>query len=178
MDPKTFKAALETIKPSVESLVSKGLSRDFALEFVSSFEVRDRDYREQNSLPDKTLNALFSRYDVSNVEIGMVRFHKNPQPVRRGWQIGQFEADDLILDAGSGEIIVMSIEAADYILSKCARDGSAFLDALALAAGYLDEFADDDERETAVHMKALETCVHAAGGQAYASFYIMLLGIG
>jgi len=177
MDPEAFKAALEKVKPSAESLMTEGLSRDFALEFMSSFEVRDRDRLEQNSLSDRTLNELFSRYDVSNIEIGMVRFCKNPRPVRRGWQIGQFEADDLILDADSGGIIVLSIEAIDHVMSRCAKDGSSLLAALARAAKFYEDFEDDDPKSMAVHTEALEDCILAAGGQVYANFYRMLLGV-
>ncbi len=177
MDPKAFKAALEAIKPNFETLIREGLSRDFALELISSFEVRDRAHMEQNSLHDTTLSELFSRYDVLTIEIGMARFYKNPTPVRRGWQIGQVEADDLILDAGSGEIIVLSIDAIDHVMWRCAKDGSAFLAALALAAQFYEE-CDDDQRGTAVHMQAFEACTLAAGGAPYSNFYRMLLGVG
>jgi len=106
----------------------------------------------------------------------MVQFRKNPQPVTRGWQIGEFEADDLILDASSGEIIVLSIETIDYVMWRCAKDGSSFLGALALAAQFYEKCAHEDQHGTVVHAQALDECIIAAGGHVYANFYRTLLG--
>lgn len=177
MDVESFKKALEEAKPSIETLIRNGLSWDDAVEFRASNEVRDRDHPERISLPDRTLSELFSRYDVSKIEVGMIQFYKNPQPVSRGWQIGEFEADDLILDAGSGEIIVLSIEAIDYVLCRCAKDGSSFLAALVLAAQFYEKCAENDQHGTALHMRAFEACTAAAGGDIYSGFYKMLLGV-
>lgn len=177
MDAESFKVTLEAAKPSIEALMRDGLSHQAAVSLVSSWDVRDRGYLQQNSLPDRTLNELFSRYDVSNIEIGMVRFSKNPQPVPRGWQLGKVEVDDLILDIRSEEIIVLDTDAVDHLMWKCARDGSAFLAALALAAQYFGKCAIDDLHGTEAQMHALEACTEAAGGRTYANFYRMLLAV-
>ncbi len=177
MDAESFKKALEEAKPSIEALMRDGLSWDDAMDITASWEVRDRTHREQNLLPDRTLSELFSRCDVSKIEVGMVRLHKNPEPVRRGWQIGQVEADDLILDINSGEIIVLSIDAVDHIMWRCARNGSSFLSALALTAEYYGKCAINDLHGKEAQKHAFEACTLAAGGPSYSNFYRMLLGV-
>lgn len=177
MDAESFKKALEEAKPSIEELMKDGLSRNDAVDISASWEVRDRDHPEQISLPDRALSELFSGYDVSKIEVGMARFFKNPLPVPSGWQIGEVEADDLILDINSGEIIVLSIDAVDHIMWKCARDGRSFLGALALAAEYCGKCAINDLHGTAAQIHAFEACTLAAGGSSYSNFYRMLLGV-
>ena len=177
MDSVSFKNALMLAKPPLQTLVMAGLSRTEALEFGLSFEVNPRAVAEPSALPDFTLADLFSRYDVSRVEIGMLQFYGHPETVADGWLIGDVEADLLVLDKQSGEIIVKDFTSPDHIIWKCAQDGSHLLAALAHAAKYLGGCLSEDKTGTLEQKNAIGYCITLAGGRSYFSFFEMLLGL-
>ena len=55
---------------------------------------------------ENPLLDLISRFDCSHVEIGMVAFGRNVLETNSGWQVGEVEADNLIVSKASGEVFV------------------------------------------------------------------------
>ena len=176
MDSVSFKNALAEAKPEIEDLLDAGLSRDEAADLTSSFEISPRPAAENFDIPDSTLKALFSGNDISRVEIGMVRFHGHPEKVPGGWIIGEVEADYLMLNRISGEILVMDITSPDHVIWRCAKDGAGFLGAIAVAAKYLGACISGDQSGTSYQRDALRDCTNLAGGDEYSAFYKMLIG--
>jgi hypothetical protein len=177
MDPVSFKAALQDAKPDMASLLDIGLESSEAEELLSSFDIGEREITEYFPLSDPTLAELFSRNDVSRVEIGMVKLQRDPQNTAFGWLIGEVEADYLALDTASGEIVVIDITSPDHVIWRCAREGSGFLGALAIAAKYLGDCLHADQTGTAAQLAAFTKCVDLSGGDSYAAFYKMILGV-
>jgi len=176
VDATSFKNALSEAKPPIEALLNVGLGLDEALALISAFEISQRRQKEHFALPDATLADLYEVNDVSRVEIGMVRLRQDPEKMANGWILGEVEADRLLLDKRSGEILVTDHASLDHVLWRCAENGSSFLDALALAAKYLSICSYEDQFGTALQNDTLRSCTALAGGDAYLSFYEMLLG--
>jgi len=177
MDVRSFRAALIEATPNVGVLLNAGLGRDEAMGILSSFALHERRVAEVHALPDAALGDLFSLCDASRVEIGMVRFRNRPEVAPKGWIIGQVEADGLMLETASGEIVVKELGAPDHTLWRCAKDGSSLLGALADAAAYLGACIAVEPAGPVAHLAALKRCIALAGGDAYAPFYRMLLAV-
>lgn len=170
MRAEEFASQLKKLKPSLELLKSKGVSDKAAFEIQKSFDLIERNLAAFVTLPDKDIEELFSRFDPSNVEIGMIRFHTLPQQLSDGWIIGSDEADPLILEASTGEIQVRDLSDRSYKICSCAATGGAFLDAMILAAGYLVDLNHENSDPV------IKACAERAGGAQYADFFESLIG--
>ena len=104
----------------------------------------------------------------------MVEFNENLTNTPLGLQIGSVEADILYI-ADNGELCVNEFGASHHLLWKCAKNGDAFLDALLVAACFLNDFSRDDE-DMELCLESVKRCASAAGGERYLNFYLMLLG--
>lgn len=176
MDSLTFRDAIANAKPPIEALVNAGLSRDEAFELAASFEITVRSTIQHCDIPDLALNELYSKSDVSRAEIGMVRFVESPEEVSRGWIVGRVEADYLMLDRKSGEVLVIDIRSLDHVIWRCAKDGESFLAAIAVVANYLGSCICLDQSGSSFQEDTLRNCETLAGGSAYLAFYKMLIG--
>ena len=59
MDAISFKEALAEAKPSVQDLITAGLSETEASQFLLSYDVVDRMEKRTSEIPDPTLRDLF-----------------------------------------------------------------------------------------------------------------------
>lgn len=177
MNLELLRQRLREAAPPTEAMMSLGISKAEAEKFTSSFELVPRSVAEANTVPPGPMHDFFSLYDPSPLEIGMVRFLPTPDRVSSGWVIGQAEADPLLLDEASNEIVVSDLTAPGRVLWRCADRGEHFLLALVPAAQYLGRCLIDD---VSLDQKSLEDalaqCVMSAGGASYEPFYRMLLG--
>lgn len=177
MDSSSFKNALIDASPTLVSLLKIGLSQDEALQIRSSFEIHPRPAVYSIDLGDEALNDLLSNYDVSQIEVGMVRFHAYPERFSSGWTIGEVEADYLILDEESGEVRVTDIGCPEHVIWRCSANGENFLSALVVAAKYLAECLLDEKFENSRQLETIRACATLAGGDTYLPFYKMLIGV-
>lgn len=178
MAPEDFVALLNGLAPSNEKLESIGFTNEEAEDFAKTYECINRDKAESLTLTDEVLSELISRWDLSQITIGMIEFLELPQQYGSDVQLGLVETDPLVLSCESNKIAV--IEAGtENILWLAAKDGAFFLDALVHTAGFLTkrmlEEIDYDDLDSA-GSAALE-CAKKAGGNEYIDFYKMLLGV-
>jgi hypothetical protein len=132
---------------------------------------------------ENPLLDLLSRYDCSHIEIGMNQLIAHPLEYAMAWIVGKNEADSIILDKDTGEVRVTEhnpdgYTPEDFVLSRCAKTGDMFLDAMVLVADYLQRLAaeDPDRSDEPVWHRYAHDCARAAGGPDYLSHYIGLLG--
>jgi hypothetical protein len=175
VDARAFQDALREAQPAFQGLLDVGLSDGEAIDLRAGFEIRNRSEPLRVAMPDPTLCALFEGYDVSGVEIGMARLHARPKPAAGGWAIGLVETDALVLLVASGEVVVTDLGDGRHVIWRCAKDGGAFLEALAEAARFLGScmLAEPSSEERA---SAVDRCTERAGGDPYGMFYEMLMG--
>ncbi len=174
----TFVRQLAEAAPSPSDLESCGFAGEQADEFIRSFHCvkRDRPLTEPSG-SDLALELL-RNWDLKKVEIVMVRFpgpHAEPQGTIC---IGCVEADPLVLLPDSGEIIVRELGQKEHLLWRVAKDGSALLEALVIAARFLGKRAVgkiEFDNYVAARSVASE-CASVAGGDKYLDVYKMLLG--
>jgi hypothetical protein len=175
MDVDAFRKALAAAAPHADALAQVGLSLSDANALISTFQLDARLAVVPNAIPDGVLCELFSRFDPSRVEIGMVRLAPNPIETAEGWRFGAVETDELNLDRRSGEIIVTEVGTNGHVLWRCASNGERFLAALATAASYLASCMTlPSSRTNALDVQ--RACSSSAGGDDYSDFYTMLLG--
>jgi hypothetical protein len=176
MDCDAFKRALVSAAPTPAQLGEVGLSPGSARQLIASFQLYATTETAPNTIPDRILSELFSKFDTSGVEIGMVCLAACPTETEAGWNIGKVEADDLNLDRRTGEIHAIELGTGGHVLWRCASNGGGLLAALAVAAPYL---ANCLTRQVVspdlvdVH----GACVSSAGGNTYSDFWAMLLGV-
>ncbi|WZO96432.1 hypothetical protein EP7_003425 [Isosphaeraceae bacterium EP7] len=178
MNSDEFVMKLSASSPSIESLREVGLNTKEAEAFRAGFICLPRN----NALPliaSNEILELANRWDVSRVEVGMVRLLGTPTHHSSGIQIGLVEADPLVITKTGSELVVEEVESAGHILWKTARSPGKFLDALGVAAKFFSDrtigIIDFDDLE-AVKATA-NKCATLAGGDEYAEFYSMLLGV-
>lgn len=177
MDMDTFVIQLAAAAPSVSELTKSGLTDGAADEFIKSFIGVKRDPCMAGTSQSGRLPAL-EKWDLTRVEIGMVRFPEPPIDYSGAGYIGCVESDPLIAQPESSEIVVQEINSPGHILWRVANDLSKLLAALVIAARFLAQRAvrnvdaDDCESARSVAMQ----CASAAGGRVYLDFYSMLLG--
>lgn len=175
MDADAFRQALAAAAPNADELAQVGLSPSDANVLISSFQLDARFEVAPNAIPNGALCELFSRFNPSRVEIGVVRLAPEPTETAEGWRLGAVDADDLILDRRSGEIIVAEFGTNGHVLWRCASNGERFLAALAIAAPYLASCMTLSANGTNAS-DVLRACSISAGGNDFFDFYAMLLG--
>ncbi len=178
MEPGAFVRALAETAPSAPELERCGFSNEQAREFAKSFVCVKRQRRLRTVSGADQLLELLSVWDLGKVEIGMIRFPEPPTERSGGTCVGCVEADTLVILPGTGEIAVHELATEDHLLWLVAKNGSALLEALLIAARFLAQRTvgtiDFDDCKAA-RTAAIE-CAAAAGGDRYLAFYKMLLG--
>lgn len=176
MNAFDFVSALSLIKPARQSLVAEGLSTSEANALLRSFTAVKRIGSLPVNVPDKGLRDLFSVYDPSSIEIGMVKFLSEIQFNGIGWVFGRVEADDLLLDANTGRIVVSDIIDNTHFIWDCAKNGQSFLASMVVVAGALEIRSRNQSTFVDSKYQYLIDCMKFAGGGEYGAFYDMLLG--
>jgi hypothetical protein len=179
MNAQDFVSELESASPSVAALEALGMSRAEAEEIAARYRPLKRPHPVVVDAALGALGQLLGTYDCSCVEIGMVRFASAPAWDGACWVIGKVEADPLVLEPGTGLIRVEELGTARHVLWNCAKEGGAFLTALATAAALLGRLAVDEqaEEDKGALARTLQECTQLAGGGEYEAFYRMLLGV-
>lgn len=178
MDAKDFALALAEAAPPATELSSLRLSvqeqQDFAIRFIC--HPREQSLAAFGS--SDQLLELRRHWDLSKVEIGMVRFPEEPIEETELIRVGVVEADPLVILRNTGELVVHEFGTRKHLLWPVAKSGASFLDALVMAAKFLGQcgtgsITEDDYELTDSTAKA---CATAAGGDRYLDFFKMLLG--
>jgi hypothetical protein len=176
MNADTFVEKLWSCAPSTEQLTTVGLgpmeSEEFQLRNRAALK-QPPGMRDNNVLVD-----LVNRYDVSRVEIGIVRFGEELTRSDTWWQVGKAEADPLVVNKLTGEIEVRDLADETVTLWRCAANSASFLEAMLRAGCFLSRTAydltlSDDEKARCAEAAA---CAQSAGGVEYQAFYNVLLG--
>jgi hypothetical protein len=123
--------------------------------------------------------SLMKRWDVGNIEVGMISFVGSPVPLERGTQVGFVEADPLIVLNNKEEMLVEETGMNGHILWYVAKNPSSFLNALVVAARFLSERTIGlvDLYDIPAAKSIARDCTRRAGGDRYSAFYSMLLGV-
>lgn len=175
MQVDKFVEELWLCAPPVESLEGRGLSPAEAASFRESFVCKKR---SDSAGYSDSLLELIASYDTSKLEIGTVTFSPYIVEAKRGWHIGYFEIDPIVIDRSTGEVLVEDEAQEGYVMWECAESGGKFLDALLLAGCFLGRCFYDEQLasdQIARHEQA-DICTKAAGGTRYSDFYLVLLG--
>lgn len=175
MDAISFKEALAEAKPSVQDLITAGLSETEASQFLLSYDVVDRMEKRTSEIPDPTLRDLFSRFDPSGVEIGMVRLLEHPKSTEFGWVLGVVESDLILIDRNNDEIVLIDHNVPGHVVWRCSKDGNSLLSALAVSAKYLSGLVLEHDYDETYKQDTLTKCTDLAGGSRYSDFFRMLL---
>lgn len=178
MEHGAFVKALAEAAPSAPELEKCGLSKEQARYFAKLYLCVKR----ERSLPvisgSDQLLELLREWDVSEVEIGMIRFPEPPTERSGKICVGCFEADPLVILPDTGEIAVHELGTKEHLLWLVAKSGSRLLDAMVIAARFLAQCTvgtidfDDYKAARSVSIE----CATAAGGEKYLDFYKTLLG--
>lgn len=169
-----FRQELMKIGPSAEMLREHGYAELDAHRESCAFALSSREHSEFFPIPDTAISSLFSEYDPSGVEIGFIRLDERPLPIDDSWVFGRVDADLLVLDGPSGEVVVWDAASPGHVLWRCAGDGHRFLSALlVLAREHAAELIDG--LRVVKSPDVLEECTVKAGGSSYSDFYRMLL---
>lgn len=124
------------------------------------------------------IENLIKSYNLTNVEIGMVRFNQKVSRKQDYLLFGKFEVDDIAISHITKEVVLLE-GGTIHILSYCAANSNAFLAALLSMAAFLEKRAIDDglfEDELAQKHFAIK-CADVAGGEKYINFYGLMLGV-
>jgi hypothetical protein len=177
MSPETFVQQLAEAAPSVVDLESRGLTNDEAMEFRKYYLCVKRDRPLTEPSGSDLVVELLRKWDLSKVEIGMVRF-PGPHLESPGVIcIGCVEADPLVL-LPDGEIVVHELGTNKHLLWHVAKNSSALLEALVIAARFLAKGAVGkiELADYGAARSVASECASVAGGDKYSGFYKMLLG--
>jgi len=123
------------------------------------------------------LSNLIYNFDVSNIEIGLIRFNNVLKDNDNFIFIGKIEIDDIILNKETFEIEVYEFGTKHFLWS-CAKNASTFLESLIICNTFFNNRIIDDGlwenmQETS---KVIKDCTNIVGGTKYSDFYKMLLG--
>lgn len=176
MNASDFVNELSINARSIESYVASGLSRSDAKDLRSRYICVQRSYRS-TKVSSNELFELYDGWDVSKVEVGMIRFTGICFEYPLGTEVGQVEADPLIL-LPSNELVVMEYASNGHLLWEVARTPGDFLAAVAAAAKFLNERGCGliDYNDFGLAQVTAVRCAELAGGNKYRDFYYMLLG--
>ncbi|WP_109693961.1 hypothetical protein [Chitinophaga deserti] len=133
-----------------------------------------------NTIPecvDPILNLVRS-FDVSNVEIGMVRFNDKIVNGQDYIIFGRAETDDLVISKITNEILLLE-SGINHVLYYCASNSTTFLNALLQIAPIFQQRGIDVNlfENDAAQIKFASAFGETAGGEKYKDFYRMLLGV-
>ena len=112
MTPEDFVTVLNDLAPGIGKIESIGFSSEEAEDFIKTYKCIDRDEIESLTLTDEALSALFSKWDLSQITIGMVELLDLPQEYGSHIQIGLVETDPRLVPLTEG--MSMSVMTRSY----------------------------------------------------------------
>jgi hypothetical protein len=178
---EAFVQELARNAPSLERLQQIGIDSELAREFVDDYHLKRFSTVEVADPNEDPLLSLLRNFDLSGFTIGHISFS---QPlIVKGEQviIGDIDADPLVYNLLTREITFCDHECPSFVMSKVAKDGGAFLDALAIASNLFKSRLLGDipfsKGYDALAFPIAKQCAEAAGGDEYLDFYLMLTGV-
>src|ERR1700722_8371988 len=165
MELGAFVKALAEAAPSAPELEKRGFSKEQARDFAKSFLCVKRERPLPVIGSSDQLLELLRGWDLSKVEIGMIRFPEPPTDRSGKMCVGCVEADPLVILPNTGEIAVHELGTKEHLLWLVAKNGSKLLDAMIIAARFLEKRGDstiDFDDFKAARSVAIE-CATAAG---------------
>jgi hypothetical protein len=178
MELGIFVQELAALAPSASDLEKSGFSKEEGMRLVDSFLCVKRVQPLPVVSGSDQLLELLREWDLSKVEIGMIRFPEPPTERSGKMCVGCVESDPLVIVPGTGELVVYELGTKEHLLWPVARSGSTLLDAMLIAARFLEQRGTgtiDFNDFKAAGITAAE-CATAAGGDRYLDFYRMLVG--
>ena len=150
-----------------ESAIAAGMDEDEADEIAQGLIPKIRPAAPQEKDPGDELLRLLARYDCNHVELpGAIRFHKCPRVMAHGTAVAAEEADP-ILRGADGELRLYDHSNMDFVISRCASSGTAFMEAVACFATAMTDPARGED----VYERAVTSAVALAGGDDYRDFW-------
>jgi hypothetical protein len=175
MKTEEFVEELRKMPLDTKVLRTQGVSEGYIQKLINSYQLKKK---AQSVYSGDPVLELIENYDSSNLEIGMISFDQNIEEGEDYLFFGKFEVDDLAVHRNFGTVVMLE-DGSDHVLYKCAGNGAKFLDALILAAKFLEKRANDDSlyENQGLTCKMAEECGEIAGGKAeYQDFYKMMFG--
>jgi len=174
MNAKKFVMELGEIPIDVRKMRHEGISDDYINDLVNSYQIKAK---RSSSVTDNPIIDLVNNYDVTKLQIGMIGFDDRIKNIGEYTFFGRFEIDHLVINTTFGTILMIE-NGSDHVLYECAQSGEKFLDALVIAAGFLEKRAMDDKLydDQVLTCKIAEECGNIAGSPSCVDFYKILLG--
>lgn len=177
MNAPDFVRELAAAAPPMDALARVGINRERGVEIQRSYNCLPRRGNRSGEIAIDCAVALVEEWDMSQVQVGMLRFDDQSSPCPLGIRIGILEVDPLVVMRATGEVAVVDENEPSFVMSYAAENGGKLLDALLLAAQYctqslLNEIGYED---MAAARAAASDCADAAGGPKYKNFYCELL---
>lgn len=170
MTPNEFVRSIELNQPDYKTLARKEGGDELVAILQKSFVIQVRARPIETGIPDDVLDELFSRFDLTRLDIGTVCFSDLPNEVGGRWIIGTYEADPIVYDSSIG-VFVVDHANNSHVMAECASSGASFLDALAHASQYINLCLVDVQAAIEQEEKVIDQCVHRAGGELYRPFF-------
>jgi hypothetical protein len=176
MTPEYFVLKLKEVSPTKEILAANGFGDEEITQIMKSYACAPR--ADHINASSDTLLRLLSAYDCSNLEVGLIRFKEEVVEEVAYYIVGEVEADILGISKTTKEVCVLDHTISEHVVSFCASNSDAFLDALLSFASFLYQRLKNDTlfANTAFTKHWVHVCADKAGGEKYLDFYKMLLG--
>jgi hypothetical protein len=165
-----FLTALHNAMPTHTELEEYGLDAHEIDEIQASFRFVTRKPSETSSIEKSELERLLLENDCSTVEVGLIRFLKEPREHRYGVQVAFCEADPIVV--GPSGAVAMHDHANPDKSMSCAADSERFLDAL----GAFLTVRREKSKWKGRAKEAADLCSEQAGGRDYTPFFQLLCG--
>jgi hypothetical protein len=179
MTADIFAERLLSLTPSAGQLSSAGLSVDYVQRLLASYRcIPKNEPTMAYDGPEGAIFELVRRYDLSRVRIAMISFGASIEISGANWLIGNCEADLLVVDSITGEILVEEHATDHHILWECAENGGKFLEALLIVREFLGRCRFDEKlyNDSDAALAVANQCVVVAGGERYRAFFHMICG--
>jgi hypothetical protein len=181
MTAEAFVEEIARNAPSMDHMRRIGIDGELASEFTRE-HMLTRFPGKQVPMPEEDpLLTLLKGFDLSHSRIGSICFAQPPKLEGDRLIIGDIDADPLVYNLLTREITFCDHECPSFVMSKVAKDGGAFLDALAIASKlFTSTLLGEIPFPTGYDAHAFpvaKRCAEAAGGDEYLDFYLMLTGV-
>lgn len=178
MTAEEFVTALRKIPIEVDLLRTRGLTDDDIKLLKGSYQATWKNKAIDVASTENPILELVLNYDCSQLRIGMIEFYETIKETEDSIFFGQFEIDELAINRISNEIVLFEL-GLDHIICYCASNGSNFLDAILIAAEFLNKRGVNKKmyNDEQLNIQMAEECGEAAGGEKYYGFYRMMFGV-
>ncbi len=177
MTSSEFVERLKALAPDEKDIFEIEPDKEFVEQYLSSYSLKRIN---DDTVSNDPLLDLIYKYDISPLDISMIGFNNKEDVLETDKYIffGKEEANALVINKITNEVILLNSEDPDYIISKCSKDTDSFLEALLLVEEFNQQmFFDEDlvEDQIAIMAKAKEIA-EIAGGEKYLNFHLNSLG--